>query len=73
MKAQRSKEIVDENEDKWEVIDKYEIIEWDVVGDEVINDILIYAQGEKLDFDQDYFINLIKETYKNIECNHLIS
>jgi N utilization substance protein B len=38
--------------------------------DEVINDILIYAQGEKLDFDQDYFINLIKETYKNINILH---
>jgi hypothetical protein len=41
--VQRSKEIVDEDEDKWEVIDKYEIIEWDVVGNEVNNDIYSLA------------------------------
>ncbi len=32
------KEIVVEDEDECEVIVEYEIIEWDVVGDEVIND-----------------------------------
>jgi hypothetical protein len=38
IKAERSKVILDEDANQWEVIDEYEIIEWDVVGDEVIND-----------------------------------
>ncbi len=40
VQAQRSKDIGDQ----WEVTDEYEIIEWYVVRDEVMNDIYTLAK-----------------------------
>jgi hypothetical protein len=38
IQAQQSKQIPDEDENEWEVIAEYEVIEWDIVAKKIVDD-----------------------------------